>query len=238
MPPKKKEVAKPAPDTTVEETSILRFLMSLNQHSPQLDFGVNLDCRLVKIDNTPRMREGEVVKRNTYLTFAKYNKKNEVIGQTEFNFFNLDPESKYTFDNFVEQLSKLTVLAKILAPDETYDPTTGFKSAEDIEEALKAPKSCKVLQDKMYNDFEEIVADKIGIESPLIALKVVTEKSGKYLQLPREDKFCSLMSGDYSFLKISAYELKMKESALVPQTSVPDEKGKAPSDKSSVLSGI
>ena len=169
MPPKKKD-AVVAQETKVESKSILRLILSLNSNKPQLDFGINLDCRLIKIDNTVRVKEGKPIERNTFLTFAKYNKKNEIIGQSEFNFFNLDPESKYTFENFVEQLSKLTTLCNLLSPGSAYDPTEGYESPEEIEADLKAPKTCKALQDKMYEEFEKIAADKVGPESPLLAL--------------------------------------------------------------------
>jgi len=246
MPPKKKEAAPAVAPTTetaaaVENTSVLRYLLSLNSNKPQLEFGINLNCRLISINNTVKVKEGVPIPRNTFLTFAKYNAKNEVIGQTEFNFFNLDPEGKFTLENFIEQLSKLTVLCKLLAPEAAYDPTTGFgfETMEAIADALKSPGTCKKLQDRMYDDFAAIVTTKIGAESPLLALKVVTEKSGKYLQLPKEDKFCALMSKNYDFLRISAYEQKMKDAALQPATATPDEKGAAPSkEKSSTLEGL
>lgn len=231
MPPKK-TVKAVAPEAKEESKSILRYLLSLNTNRVPLDFGINLNTRLIKIDNTPRVREGETVKKNTFLTFAKFNSKNEIIGQTEFSFFNLDSESKYTFDNFVQQLSQLTTLANILNPDVTFDPTSEIESAEELEKMLTSPKSCKLLQDKMFDTFAEVVGEFIGMESPLLALKAVTEKTGKYLQLPKEDKFCALMSGNYDFLKVTAYELKMKNAALTPATATADPKGSAPATDS------
>lgn len=239
MPPKKtvkEAVASPAKE---ESKSVLRFLLSLNTNRTPLDFGVNLNCRLLKTDNTPRVREGETVKKNTFLTFAKYNSKNEIVGQTEFSFFNFDPESKFTFDNFVQQLSQLTNIVEVLAPGVTYDPTSEFESTEDLEAALSKPKGCKELQNKMYDAFFEIVGDLVGPESPLLAVKAVTEKTGKYLQLPREGQFCALMSGDYSMLKVTPFELKTKNASLSPTTAVADEKGEAPNkEKSKMLENL
>jgi hypothetical protein len=240
MPPVKKQIKK---EEEVKENkfSVLRHLLSLNANKPPLEFGVNLNCRLIKIDNTPRVKEGETLKKNTFLTFAKYNSKNEIIGQTEFSFFNLDPESKFTFDNFTQQVSQLTTLCNIYNSKETYDPIDELESLEELEEMLKSPKSCKALQEKMYDKFSNIVLEYIGVESPLLAVKIVTDKTGKYLQLPREDKFCGLISEDYSFLKITPYELKMKEAALKPQLETADEKGEAPdknASKSKLLNNL
>jgi hypothetical protein len=251
MPPAKKTTAKAVDtaETTVTATtseveatdpnSVLRFLLSLNSNKPQLDFGLNTNCRLIKIDNTPKTKEGEIIKRNTFLTFAKYNDKGEVTGQTEFNFFNLEAGSKFVFDNFVDQLSKLSHILSLLAPEAEYDPTSGYESTEQIEEDLKAPKSCKAIQDALYDDFAAAIEGKYGTESALLAVKVVTEKTGKYLQLPREAKFCELMSKTYSHLVPSAYEIKMRDAALTPAVATPDAKGAAPSEKkTNVLAGL
>jgi hypothetical protein len=239
MPPKKiikEALASPAKE---ESKSVLRFLLSLNTNRVPLDFGINLNCRLIKIDNTPRIREGETIKKNTFLSIAKYNSKNEIVGQTEFSFFNLDPESKFTFDNFVQQLSQLTNIVEVLSPGSTYDPTSDFDSTEDLEAALTTPKGCKELQNKMYDMFEEIVGELVGPESPLLAVKAVTEKTGKYLQLPREGQFCALMDGDYSMLKVTPFELKTKNASLSPSTAVADEKGEAPNkEKSKMLENL
>jgi hypothetical protein len=228
MPPiKKAKAVEPAKE---ESKSILRYLLSLNTNRVSLDFGINENSRLIKIDNTPRVREGETIKKNTFLTFAKYNSKNEIIGQTEFSFFNLDPESKYSFDNFITQLSQLTTLASLLNPGVTFDPTEDFESEEEIVKLLSTPKGCKELQNKMFDTFSEVVSEFVGEQCPLMAVKVVTEKTGKYLQLPKEAQFCALMTEDYSFLKITSWELKNKNAALTPSTAIADEKGAAPSD--------
>lgn len=237
MPPIKK--AKAAEPVKEESKSILRYLLSLNTNRVSLDFGVNENCRLIKIDNTPRVREGETVKKNTFLTFAKYNSKNEIIGQNEFSFFNLDPEGKYAFDNFITQLSQLTTVANLLNPEVTFDPTEDFESEEEIVKLLSTPKGCKELQNKMFDTFSEVVSEFVGEQCPLMAVKVVTDKTGKYLQLPKEAQFCALMSEDYSFLKVTAYELKLKNAALTPSTAVADEKGAAPSQaKKDALASI
>jgi hypothetical protein len=227
MPPKKTTKETPVKE---KSKSILRYLLSLNTNRVPLDFGINLNCRLIKIDNTPRVKEGETLKKNTFLTFAKFSSKNDIIGQTEFSFFNFDPDSKYTFDNFVQQLSQLTNIVNVLAPGTVFDPTEDIESTEELEAMLTKPKGCKELQDKMYDTFSDIVSDLIGLESTLLAVKAVTDKSGKFLQLPREGQFCASMDSDYSMLHVTAYELKMKNAALSPTTVVADEKGSAPTD--------
>jgi hypothetical protein len=237
MPPiKKAKAVEPAKE---ESKSILRYLLSLNTNRVSLDFGPNENCRLIKIGNTPRIKEGETVKKNTFLTFAKYNSKNEIIGQNEFSFFNLDPEGKYAFENFITQLSQLTTLANLLNPEVTFDPTEDFESEEEIVKLLSTPKGCKELQNKMFDTFSEVVSDFVGEQCPLMAVKVVTDKTGKYMQLPKEAQFCTLMTEDHSFLKATAYEIKLKNAALAPATAVADEKGAAPSEvKKSALANL
>lgn len=221
MPPKKK---KEEEKTKPEKQSFLRFLLSLNPSRVQLEFGINENCRLIKVDNTERKREGEVVKRNTFLTFAKFNTKGEIIGQTEFNYFNLDPNSEYILESLVTQMSQLAHIISLLNPTkfDSFNPVAEYETEAELLKALSSEKSCKELQENMYEQFNELVKDFVSNDGPLLAVKIVTDNKGKYLQLPKEAKFCALMSGDFSFLKITPYEMKIKEKGLSPSVATPD----------------
>lgn len=216
-----------------EEVNVLRALLSSISHKNNLSFGINENCRLIKIDNTERKRDGEIVKKNTFLTFGQFNDKGDIIAQTEFSFFNLDPTSEYTFENLVTQLSQLMKVATIVTGETAViDPVADFKDEKELEKALKDSKGCKKIQSQMYEEFEELVKDFVGNESPLLRLKVITDKTGKYLQLPKDVHFCELMS-DPATLKITPFELKQKEKALQPQTATADAVSEAPSKATS-----
>jgi hypothetical protein len=220
--PKKTE----APKEKKSSNSLLRMILALNPTRMGLDFGINENCRLTKIDNTPRIREGEVQKRNTYVTWSKYNGKNEVVGQTEFNYFNLDASQDFVLDSFTNQFAQLAHIISLYNPDamDEFNPLGDITTEEALKKALKKQESCTKIQNAMAQQFEEIMKDHIGETSPLMAVKVITDKTGKYLNLPKEARFCAPMGGDYSFLKLTAYELRLKENSLKAPEATPDNK--------------
>ena len=222
------KLVKKKAEEAVEPVNFLRKLLSSISHKTGLSFGINENCRLVKVDNTERKREGEVIKKNTFLTFAQFNSENKIIAQTEFSYFNLDPASEYTYENLVVQLSQLINLAKVVTgEDQTIDPVSSFKSEAELAKALKDSKGCKAIQNEMYEQFEAIVADYIGNESPLLRMKVITDKSGKYLQLPKDSIFVESMDTPAS-LKITAFEYKQQQKSLEAPTATADSVGKVP----------
>jgi hypothetical protein len=223
-----KLVKKKVVEKSSEPVNFLRKLLSSISHKTGLSFGINENCRLIKIDNTERKREGEIVKKNTYLTFGQFNSEEKLIAQTEFSYFNLDPASEYTFENLVAQLSQLTNLAKVITgEDQTIDPVSSFKSELELSKALKDSKGCKSIQNEMYEQFETIVVDFVGAESTLLRLKVITDKTGKYLQLPKDATFVETMDIPCS-LKVTPYELKQQQKSLEAPTATADTIGKAP----------
>ena len=79
-----------------KENNVLRELLASKPVRTPLEFGINENIRLVKIDNEPRKNKGELVRRNTYMTFTKFNSKNDAVASSEFNYFDLAPDNEYT----------------------------------------------------------------------------------------------------------------------------------------------
>jgi hypothetical protein len=221
----------------------LRKILAERPVRTPLEFGINENVRLISISNEKRMREGEVIKKNTHMTFAKFNSKNEVIATSEFSYMNLNPGADYTFDNFVDQVAQMSAIVKTINPEsEPIDPTEGFTSLEEIKEALSSKKGCDKFIEDMYSQFEKSLEDCIGNESPLLRIKVVTDsKTGKWLQLPKEPNILERMEQENTNLHITAYELKNKNKAMEPTVITPDTKGDAPDvavKKKSALKGL
>ena len=219
--------------------SLLRKLLAEKPVRTPLDFGINENVRLIKIDNEERKRDGEILKRNTYLTFAKFNSKNEIIASSEFNYFDLDPESDYIHDNLATQVAQLNNLVSVLNPGSVVDPTIGYNDMEELSADLQTKKGCKKLMDETWKQFEKAVKKHIGLDSKLLRIKIVTEKKGKYLQLPKDAIFVESMEVDSndSVLRIQPYELQLKNNALnnVISTQTPDEPGKKPTSSRSII---
>jgi predicted NBD/HSP70 family sugar kinase len=212
-------------------SSFLRQLLLNKQVRTQLDFGINENVRLVKIDNTQRKREGEVVNRNTYMTFSKFDSKGEVMASSEFSFFNLDPTADKVMENFANQVAVMQNIVNVLNPGVVIDPTTGYDDFEEIEKDLKNKKGCKTLMDTLWSLFEEALKDKVGEDSILVRLKVVTNNKGKYLQLPNEGSVMESMEVEETKLAITAYERNCKDKGLEAPVESADTKGSAPAEK-------
>ena len=210
--------------------SFLRKMLANQPVRTPLDFGINENIRLTKIDNSPRKYEGETINRNCWMTFSKFNSKGEVIANSEFAYWNLDHESEYTFQNITDQLGHLQDIVNTLNPGVTLDPTTSFESEEELMDAVGSKKGCKIIQDAMWDEFSAAVAGKIGPESTMLRLKVVTDNKGKYLQLPKQPHIVE-DAEDECTLAISGYDLKMKAKGLEAEKSKADTKGDAPDEK-------
>jgi len=207
--------------------SLLRKLLSLKETRVPLEFGINENVRLLSIDNTERKFEGEVMKRNTYMKFAKFNSEDKIIGLSEFNYFNLDPESDYTTENFATQISQLNNIVKVLNPEASVDPTKGYEDMNELIEDLKSKTGCKKLMTETFKQFSEAVDGFIGKDSQLLRLKIITDKTGKYLSLPKDAVIVESMGVADSSLRIQPFELKNKENINTAITA--DKVGESPS---------
>lgn len=220
--------------------SLLRKMLAIKPVRTPLDFGINEDVRLTAIDNETRKWEGEVIPRNTFLTFTKFDNNGNKIAKSEFSYFNLDHTSDFVFDNLVQQVGQLNNIASILCPGSVVDPTVEFEDLEEIKEAIRTKKGCQTLMDTIWEQFHSAVSEFIGDESQLLRIKVVTDNKGKWLQLPRDAHFLESVDSD-STLSISAYELKMFNKGSEPAQETADEKADAPDDKpkkKSALAGL
>jgi hypothetical protein len=219
--------------------SLLRKLLSAKPVRTPLDFGINTGVRLIAISNEEKKKDGEIIPRHIYMTFGKYNSKNELIASSEFNYFNLSPEYDNTLGNLSTEVSQLTSIVDALNPGATFDPTDGYEDLDEIEADTKTKKGCKKLQDAVWKSFNKAVGKKVGPESPLLNLKVVTDyKTGKYLQLSNDAAIVELATTDpsESVLRITVNDLKNKDKALTPITNAaPDAPGEKPTQGVAVI---
>jgi hypothetical protein len=223
--------------------AFLRQLLAEKPVRAGLKFGINENVRLVSITNEEKLREGEVIAKNTYMTFVQYDEKNVPIANSEFSYFNLNPDldSEIVLNNFIEQISQLTALAKLYNPSAVIDPTEGYEDMADITKDLRTRKGCKAFNDAIYAQFEESVKEFIGTDSPLLRVKVVSDyKSGKYLQLPKSAAFAELLETNPTALHLTPSEIKNRAKSLEPVVVTSDTKGDTPDEapKKMRLSGL
>jgi hypothetical protein len=193
----------------------------------EIGFGIHENCRLLSIDNNERTsREGDVINKVCYLKFAKYSEKGEVIGEKEISWFGLDATSEYTASRFITQLEQLTaILDTYLGEDvkkweEFFDEVLKSNEVEHTMEAFEFmcqdPDKLEAVTKLIYEGFEKLLAPKIGKNSQPIALKIVFDKNGKYLQQPSFGAFVANTKDD---LKISKTELEYQEKSLATASS-------------------
>ena len=212
--------------------TFLRLLLDQRPVRTHIPFGVQGNLRLTAIDNTPRKREGQTINKNCFLTFTQFNDNGVAIAKSEFDYFNLDAEKGYASVNLATQHGHLQNLTECLGSDAVLDPTTIFSTPDEYYAGLKSKKSCKELESLLYDQFEEAVKDLVGAEGPLLRMKIITDKSGNFQQLPKEAIIYETMDIDIKDTKLSVtpWELTNKAKAGGPQTAKADSKGAAPAE--------
>jgi hypothetical protein len=212
--------------------NVLELILSEKPIRTPLGFGIHSNIRLTKIDNEVRKYEGEVIRKNTYLTFTKYNNDNKSVSRSEFSYWNLEPENAdRIIDNLTTQISQLMNLIAVTNPgkEEDYDPVSGYDSMDDLLSLLSTKKGCNEIMEKMYEGFEKLV--KLGENSPLLRLKVVTDRNNKRLQLSRDATIAEPMSVKDTLLKMSDYELKNSQKIAVTSIKPDNASSEAPKKK-------
>jgi hypothetical protein len=209
--------------------SLLSKLMT-NAKKAEIGFGIHEDCVITNVNNDRRKnKDGEIVKRNCYTTIGKLDKEGNIASERIISWFDWLNTSEYVYSNFEDQLLQLTSIIDLYHPitekkdvwgdafsqileDEEID-----ESKEAIEKALKNKQSCSALLEAIGDTYIELLSSKVGEKSDKIRVKVVYEKSGKYLQQPKFDKFVESMEVNIkdSILKISPVEESYKAKSLL-----------------------
>lgn len=220
---------------------LLRELLASKPVRTPLEFGINENIRFTTLSNEERKRDGEIIRRNNYMTFVKYDSEGNALANSEFSYMNLDSTSEYVWENLIDQVTQMNKIAQTFNPEASIDPTEGYEDLEELQKDLKTKSGCAKLLKIMSEQFEEALEGKIGPDSPLLRLKIITDaKTGKYLQLPKEAHVMELMDSKPT-LNISAYELKNKNKALDTPVIEADRKGDAADTvvkKKSALAGL
>jgi len=204
--------------------SILKLILSEKPVRENLPFGIQENIALTVISNEKRMKDGELIKRNTYLTFTQYSDSNrsKKLRQSTFSYFDLDPaKPEMLMDNLSTQISQLVNIVSIIRPDFEFNPIAGIKAETqaDLIALLSNNKDCAAFINTMYKNFEKAVSEHLGAACPLMRLKVVTDKNNRSTQLPKDGIIVEPMTKEVTSLKLSAYEVSLSQK--VPTTSSP-----------------
>lgn len=176
--------------------------------SKGLTAGVHENVRLVSIDPKLRKDKNEnIINKQLFVKFVKYTEDDEVLGEREISFFMLDPERDFVVSNLADYLlelrsilglfytkeeidEKFNVLDVLINEEWSEDEVTAFFDYDNIgSKVLTKDSQYKKLQQNIRDTFWDILKDNIGYESDFVRLKLVTDDTGEYVQIPKNVTF-------------------------------------------------
>lgn len=200
-------------NTDLEMNDAFDILNIFNEQasSSELGAGVHERVRLITIDSERRKdNNGNLIKKQLFLKFKKFNKEGVDIGEKDISFFLVDPAKESAIDNlhaFLSQTKEL--LSLFLTSDEIskgfdplavlYDADNDDRDEEDVvsdfkydslkKKVMKKEKNFTDVEMAICSQFHALLEDKVGFDSTPFRLKLEESKDAKYIQVPRFDRF-------------------------------------------------
>ena len=157
--------------------------------SSRLQFGFNENVIISAIDTTVRKIKGLPIKANTFITLSQVDQETrKVIAQNEFNYWNLDSTTDFVVNNFMEEFTSMASILDALGKDmgtfELTVLTALGAETQEVDVTVKTKDGAKLAQDTLQNTFYDMAKDVIGVNCPLLKIKLVSNKKG-WLELPK-----------------------------------------------------
>lgn len=181
-----------------------------NSRQASLEAGLHNDMYLKAIDIKDRKVNGLVIKKNCFIKFAKLNTKTGgIIGETEVSWFRFDFDSEYVVENAVEQLAQMVAILELFYTpeevDEQFTVLEEFATPEEFTAKLTTKVGAKELNEAINAKMAIMLEPLCGDTEKLFRIKLVYDKTGKYLQTPQYGDFVEKLSSEN--LKITRTEL-------------------------------
>ena len=205
------EAATPEDDFSFDITSVFDDELKSNE----LPSGVHENVVLLSIDPERKKdsKTGKLIKKQLYLKFKKFNSEGLDVGAKDVSFFLLDPSRESVMSNLHSFLAQVTELLSLYCtPEEleaSFDPFKVLvdESAENSEEQLLLDynfynvKKAILKKTSLYVKLEAAICQqaasllegKVGKDSMRFRLKLEESSDGKYVQIPRFDRFVENM---------------------------------------------
>jgi hypothetical protein len=196
----------------------MRNSLLQNARVARLGKGLHDDVVITKVDIADRKRNGILIKKMLYVTFAKLDpvtgkRKTEV----ELSWFRLDHTSEYMFSNLRELAIQLNgILTCYMSEDEAFAAMEGdvdgldFKTVDEMEQHKWKKAEVEAVMADMLQRFNVVIADKIGVNSQRLRVKITTDSKGEGANIPSYGVFTESMdvAKEDSKLRFSDVELK------------------------------
>jgi len=179
--------------------------------SSGLGAGVHERVKLISIDPERRKdNNGNLIKKQLFLKFKKFNKDGNDIGEKEISFFLIDPTRDSAINNLHSFLAQTSELLSIFLTDEEiekgfnplatlYDAEKDKRKDEEVEAdyeydtikkaVLKKSAQFTTVEKAVCEQFNALLNDIVGFDSPSFRLRLEESKDAKYIQIPRFDRF-------------------------------------------------
>lgn len=201
----------------------------------RLPFGVNDNVFLRSISTEKRKdKDGNKLKKNCFITFSKKDlEEDKIVAEYTFSFFDVS-KLEYAVKSLIQQTAHLVAIMDILIPaDELEDLITKvlapLEDSKEVKKALETEKAKKLkpllnAQEAIVLAFADVMTPFIGEDSTLFQLLVVTNKTGKFIELPSESiGFISSMDG--AKLNVPPKYKRWYLDGLKPETDEADDIG-------------
>lgn len=200
-------------DAAMEDPSAFDILNMFTEQasSSELGAGVHERVKLVSVDPERRKdNNGLLIKKQLFLKFKKFSKEGVDVGEKEVSFFVIEPAKDSAINNLYTFLAQTRELLSIFLTEdeitEGFDPLSVLYDAdnddreEDVvgedfkydvikKKVLKTEKSFVAVETAICSQFTKLVKDKVGFDSKSFRLKLEESTDGKYIQIPRFDRF-------------------------------------------------
>lgn len=204
----------------------------------RLEFGHNDNVIIEAIDfGTRTAKNGMKLNMNTFIKLSKVDpeKERKVIASSEVNFFNLNHEKDFVFNNVISQFTTLGAIIDATGGDlEKFEEAVMSNFTGDEDDAKKALKSadfCIKIQTAMQDAFKLQLDGKTGEKSDLLKCKMTVNKSG-YVEASGELDWILPMTSTDSLPAISSDEKRNYKKSLVAkdEKKSPDKVGTSPGE--------
>ncbi len=207
----------------------------------RLQFGINENVILEKVDFNERKNKGLTLKMHTFITLVQIDAERKVVARSEGNFFNLDHTSDYVYQNFMDEFTCQAAIVDAIGGDlEAFDEAvTEVFGDESVEAFLKTKQGSVAAQEALADSFMESISGRMGDDSPILACKMVSNKAG-WLEFPKEMGWIVPQGLKAELPEITSFEKKRYQEGLAAKSkdkAKPDGVGSAPGAKSEKESG-
>lgn len=185
----------------------------------KLDKGIHENVVISKIDPLDRKKNGMPTSKTMFITFTAVDPKtNKRKAAVEVSWWKLSPDpskKEYLFENMREFCIQLQgILTSYMTEDEAFEAMEtvfkdwDFKVVKDIEEHTWKKADLDLLTNNIKTLFAGAMKPFVGEDKQKIRVKISTDKTGMYSELPRYGRFTESMDAETT-LKFTDAEKRM-----------------------------